>query len=107
MANTFLYKGYAIGRASVMAFFSGLTPVLVALLAALLWEETLTLTQLAGFCIIVLSLIVIRLGSRLHTGTYQGWQFGLVAIILYSFTDLLLKQALLYGVSILPLQPEI
>ncbi|WP_263559868.1 DMT family transporter [Paenibacillus polymyxa] len=103
LANTFLYKGYAVGRASVIAFFSGLTPVIVVLLAALLWAEKLSSVQLVGFCIIILSLLIIRYKRDLQEGTYQGWQFGLLAIIFYSFTDLSSKQALLNGVSILPL----
>ncbi|MGG4091542.1 EamA family transporter [Paenibacillus lautus] len=103
LANTFLYKGYTVGRASVIAFFSGLTPVLVVLLAALLWAETLASMQLIGFCIIILSLIVIRYKRDLQGGKYQGWQFGFLAIIFYSFTDLSSKQALLNGASILPL----
>ncbi|WP_238354069.1 EamA family transporter [Paenibacillus sp. 23TSA30-6] len=81
MANTFLYKGYAVGRASVIAFFSGLTPVLVVLLAALLWEETLTLVQLVGFCNSILSLIVVRYKQYLQVGQYQGWQWGILAIL--------------------------
>ncbi|WP_404518859.1 MULTISPECIES: EamA family transporter [unclassified Paenibacillus] len=72
MANTFLYKGYAVGRASVIAFFSGLTPMLVVLLAALLWQKTLTLVQLVGFCIIILSLIVVRYQRDLQVDSIKA-----------------------------------
>ncbi|WP_145146174.1 DMT family transporter [Paenibacillus xylanexedens] len=103
LANTFSHKGYAVGRASVIAFFSSLTPVLVVLFAALLWGEALTPSQLTGFSIITLSLIIVRYRKDTQGGNkYRGWQFGFLSIIFYSFTDLSSKQSLLEEASILP-----
>lgn len=102
IANTALYKGYAIGRASVIAFFSGLTPIFVVLIASLLWKETLSMIQLIGFSIIILSLFIMKYNKDVQQGHYKGWQWGLLAILFYSFTDLASKQALLYGAYIMP-----
>ncbi|NGZ74674.1 DMT family transporter [Saccharibacillus alkalitolerans] len=101
-ANASLYKGYEVGRASVVAFFSGLTPIVVVLAAYLLWRETLGSVQLLGFCIVVLALIVVRYRSDLQSGQLSGWQWGLLAMLLYGFTDLSSKQSVLSGGSMFP-----
>ncbi|OWA37506.1 EamA family transporter [Saccharibacillus sp. O16] len=101
-ANASLYKGYEIGRASVVAFFSGLTPIVVVLAAYLLWRETLGSMQLLGFCIVVVALIIVRYRSDLQSGQLLGWQWGLLAMLLYAFTDLSSKQSVLSGGSLLP-----
>lgn len=101
-ANTCLYKGYAVGRASVIGFFSGLTPVLVTVAAAWLWQEKLAWMQWVGLLIVVGSLFIVRYTKELQQGQYTGWQWGLLAIVGYSLTDLTSKQALFMGASIIP-----
>lgn len=101
-ANASLYKGYEVGRASVVAFFSGLTPIIVVLAAYLLWRETLGPMQLIGFAIVVLALVVVRYRSDLQSGQLSGWQWGMLAMLLYAFTDLSSKQSVLSGGSLLP-----
>ncbi len=101
-ANASLYKGYEVGRASVVAFFSGLTPIIVVLAAYLLWHETLGPMQLIGFSIVVVALIVVRYRSDLQSGQLSGWQWGLLAMLLYAFTDLSSKQSVLAGGSLFP-----
>ncbi|OWR32590.1 EamA family transporter [Saccharibacillus sp. O23] len=101
-ANASLYKGYEVGRASVVAFFSGLTPIVVVLAAYLLWRETLGPMQLIGFSIVVSALIIVRYRSDLQSGRLSGWQWGLLAMLLYAFTDLSSKQSVLAGGSLFP-----
>nr|WP_246369652.1 DMT family transporter [Saccharibacillus deserti] len=101
-ANASLYRGYEVGRASVVAFFSALTPVIVVLAAYLLWGESLGFMQAVGFGIVVLALVVVRYGQDLRGGQLRGWQWGTLAMLLYSFTDLSSKQSVLSGASMLP-----
>ncbi|GGO01939.1 DMT family transporter [Saccharibacillus kuerlensis] len=101
-ANAALYKGFEVGRASVVAFFSGLTPIIVMLAAYLLWRETLGPLQLFGFSIVVLALIIVRYRSDLKSGQLLGWQWGLLAMLMYGFTDLSSKQSVLSGGSLFP-----
>ncbi|QDH23277.1 DMT family transporter [Saccharibacillus brassicae] len=101
-ANASLYRGYEVGRASVVAFFSALTPVIVVLAAYVLWGESLGFAQAVGFGIVVLALVVVRYGQDLRGGQLRGWQWGTLAMLLYSFTDLSSKQSVLSGASMLP-----
>lgn len=70
-----------IGRASLIAFFSGITPVFVVLLASLLWNEKINSAQLVGFCIIILSLIFVKYKKDIQTGQFRGWHWGAIAIL--------------------------
>lgn len=101
-ANASLYRGYEVGRASVVAFFSALTPVIVVFAAFLLWGETLGIIQGIGFAVVVLALVIVRYGQDLRSGQLRGWQWGTLAMLLYSFTDLSSKQSVLIGASMLP-----
>ncbi|MDO3412378.1 EamA family transporter [Saccharibacillus sp. CPCC 101409] len=101
-ANASLYKGYEVGRASVVAFFSALTPLVVVLAAFFLWGEALGAMQGAGFAVVILALVVVRYGQDLRSGQLRGWTWGMLAMGLYSFTDLSSKQSVLAGASMLP-----
>lgn len=102
VANAAMYKGYAVGRASVVALFTGLPPVVVVALAYLLWGETLAAMQFAGFFAVIAGLLIIRYGNDLKLGQFRGWQWGLVTMIFFGATDTAAKQATLVGASILP-----
>lgn len=39
IANASMYKGYAVGKASIIALFTGLPPVIVVIAAYLLWGK--------------------------------------------------------------------
>lgn len=101
-ANASLYRGYEVGRASVVAFFSALSPLVVVLAAYLLWSEAPGVVQGIGFAIVVLALVIVRYGQDLRSGQLRGWGFGTLAMLLYSFTDLSSKQSVLVGASMLP-----
>ncbi|MBV6715354.1 EamA family transporter [Paenibacillus chitinolyticus] len=102
IANASMYKGYSVGRASLIALFTGLPPVVVATLAFFLWGESLGLVQLAGFCIVILGLLVIRYSHDLKLGQLQGIQWGLLTMLFFGFTDLSSKQATLSAANTLP-----
>jgi len=101
-ANASLYRGYEVGRASVVAFFSALSPLVVVLAAYLLWSEAPGVLQGVGFAIVVLALVIVRYGQDLRSGQLRGWSWGTLAMLLYSFTDLSSKQSVLVGASMLP-----
>ncbi|MFE4570755.1 EamA family transporter [Paenibacillus chitinolyticus] len=103
IANASMYKGYSVGRASLIALFTGLPPVVVATLAYFLWGEALGIVQLAGFCIVILGLLVIRYSHDLKLGQLQGIQWGLLTMLFFGFTDLSSKQATLSAANTLPL----
>ncbi|MEJ8305116.1 DMT family transporter [Saccharibacillus sacchari] len=101
-ANASLYRGYEVGRASVVAFFSALSPLVVVFAAYLLWSEAPGIVQGIGFAIVVLALVIVRYGQDLRSGQLRGWSWGTLAMLLYSFTDLSSKQSVLVGASMLP-----
>lgn len=101
-ANASLYRGYEVGRASVVAFFSALSPLVVVLAAYLLWSEAPGVLQGVGFAIVVLALVIVRYGQDFRSGQLRGWSWGTLAMLLYSFTDLSSKQSVLVGASMLP-----
>ena len=101
-ANASLYRGYEVGRASVVAFFSALSPLVVVLAAYLMWSEAPGAVQGIGFAIVVLALVIVRYGQDLRSGQLRGWSWGTLAMLLYSFTDLSSKQSVLIGASMLP-----
>lgn len=101
-ANASVYKGYAVGRASVVAFFSSLSPLVVVAAAYLLWSEAPGPVQGIGFAIVVLALVIVRYGQDLRGGQMLGWGWGMLAMLLYSFTDLSSKQSVSVGASMLP-----
>ncbi len=94
-ANAFLYKGFSVGKASLISILSGLTPLFVLIFAFLLWQETLTALQLVGFFIIFGGLYIIRYSNDISLTNLQGVQWGLLAALFFSFNDLLSKQSTL------------
>ncbi|SEG67036.1 DMT family transporter [Paenibacillus sp. UNC499MF] len=102
IANASMYKGYSVGRASLIALFTGLPPVVVVTLAYFMWGEALGLVQMAGFCIVILGLLVIRYSHDLKLGQLQGIQWGLLTMLFFGFTDLSSKQATLSAANTLP-----
>ena len=92
-ANTFLHKGFSVGKASLISILSGLPPLFVVLMAFLIWQETLTTQQLIGFVIIFGGLYTIRYSNDISFRNLQGAQWGFLAALFFSFNDLLSKQS--------------
>ncbi|WP_166244418.1 EamA family transporter [Paenibacillus turpanensis] len=101
-SNASMYKGFAVGKTSLVAMLTGLPAVVVALLAYLMWGETLTGSQMAAIGIILLGIIMIRYQSDVVSGPAKGAGWGLLAMITFAITDLAAKQSTLLGAHVLP-----
>ncbi|MCP1136218.1 DMT family transporter [Paenibacillus polysaccharolyticus] len=102
IANAAMFKGYSVGRASVIAIFTGFPPVVVALAAYILWGESLNIIQMIGFIIIIFSLFVIRYDREFKVGKLQGLKWGLLTMLFFGLTDVFTKQATLLEAKPLP-----
>lgn len=102
IANASMYKGYAVGKASLIALFTGLPPVVVVIMAYLLWGETLNLWQLLSFVVVISGLLLIKYSQDLKLGQLKGVQWGVLTMLFFGLTDLSSKQATLIGASTLP-----
>ncbi|WMT42069.1 DMT family transporter [Paenibacillus sp. D2_2] len=103
IANASMYKGYAVGKASLIALFTGLPPVVVVIAAYLLWGETLNPWQIISFVVVIIGLLLIKYSQDLKLGQFKGIQWGLLTMLFFGMTDLTSKQATLSGASTLPL----
>ncbi|WP_462410574.1 EamA family transporter [Neobacillus sp. Marseille-QA0830] len=102
IANASMYKGYAVGKASIVALFTGLPPLVVMTVAYILWQEGLTPWQFAAFFIVLIGLLLIKYSQDLRLGQLKGVQWGLLTMFFFGFTDVSVKQATLFGASALP-----
>lgn len=102
IANAAMFKGYAVGKASIIAIFTGFPPVVVALSAYILWGESLNIIQMIGFIILILSLFVIRYDREFKVGKLQGLKWGLLTMFFFGLTDVSSKQATLLEAKTLP-----
>lgn len=103
VANLSMYKGFTVGRASIIALLTGLSPVVVVIGAYVGWGEALTVTQLTGFIILLLGLLCIRYSADLKMGQLKGWQWGILTMLFFGFTDMTSKQATMFDAQTLPL----
>ncbi|WP_042461865.1 DMT family transporter [Neobacillus dielmonensis] len=102
IANASMYKGYAVGKASIVALFTGLPPLVVMICAYILWQEGLTPWQFVAFFIVLGGLLMIKYSQDLRVGQLKGVQWGVLTMIFFGFTDVSVKQATLLGASALP-----
>ena len=93
IANASMYRGYAVGKASLIAVLTGLPPVVVIWLAYFLWQETLSAMQMIAFIIVVVGIIMIRYSADLSLKQLRGIGWGLLCILFFGFNDLSSKQA--------------
>jgi drug/metabolite transporter (DMT)-like permease len=101
-ANASMYKGFSVGKASLVAILTGLPPVVVVVLAYIIWGETLTLWQLAAFVIIIAGILLLRYSSDLSLKQLQGVQWGLLTMLFFALNDLSSKKAMLLHAAIFP-----
>lgn len=59
-ANASMFKGFAVGKASLVAILTGLPSVVVVFVAYLIWDERLNIMQFLAFVIIVIGILVVR-----------------------------------------------
>jgi len=102
VANAAMYKGFAVGKASLVAIFSALSPVVAAVGAYIVWGETLTGPQLAAFLIILSGIVLIRYSNDLSLNHLNGVQWALLTMLFFGITDLWTKQSTLWGAAMLP-----
>jgi drug/metabolite transporter (DMT)-like permease len=102
ISNAAMYRGFAVGKASMVAMFTGLPPVVVVIMAYLIWGEKLTLWQSLSFVIIVFGILMIRYSNDISWNNLKGSQWGALAMVGFGLTDLSSKQATLLGAQTLP-----
>ncbi len=87
-ANASMFKGFAVGKASLVAVLTALPSVVVVLAAYLLWNEQVTGMQLAAFAVIIAGVLLVRYSSDLSLRNLQGAHWGLLAMLLFAANDL-------------------
>ncbi|MGG2201170.1 EamA family transporter [Paenibacillus validus] len=102
ISNAAMYKGFAVGKMSLMAMFTGLPPVVVALLAFAVWGERLSVWQLLAFVVIMSGLLMVRYSNDLSLRNLQGAQWGVLTMLFFGLTDFFTKQATLLGAATFP-----
>lgn len=101
-SNGAMYKGFAVGKASLVAIFTALAPVVSALAAYALWGETLSGGQTAAFLIITAGILLIRYSNDLSFKNWQGVEWALLAMLFFGLTDVCTKLSTLWHAETLP-----
>lgn len=87
-ASACMYKGFAVGKASIVAILTALPSVVVVIAAYLLWDETLHTMQLLAFLVLLIGILTIRYSSDISLSNLQGAQWGLLAMLFFAGNDL-------------------
>lgn len=88
IANASMYKGFAVGKASIVAIITALPAVFVVILAYIFWGETLHFMQLIAFIILVAGILFVRYSSDITLQNLQGAQWAVIAMLFFVFNDL-------------------
>ncbi|NIK68376.1 EamA family transporter [Paenibacillus sp. BK720] len=88
VANASMFKGFAVGKASLVAIITALPAVLVVIGAYVMWGEALKYTQLAAFVVIVAGILLVRYSNDLSLKNLQGAQWGLLSLVMFACNDL-------------------
>ncbi|CAM3238079.1 DMT family transporter [Paenibacillus lupini] len=88
VANASMFKGFAVGKASLVAIITALPAVLVVMGAYVLWGEALSSIQLAAFAVIVAGILLVRYSNDLSLKNLQGAQWGLLSLLMFACNDL-------------------
>lgn len=102
VANACMFQGFAVGKPSLIAILTGLPSVVVVILAYLFWGETLTAGQFVAFVLIIIGILTIRYSNDLRRGNLQGAQWGILAMLFFSFNDMSGKWSTKLGASLFP-----
>lgn len=87
-ANASMFKGFAVGKASLVAILTALPAVVVVIVAFLLWGEKPYMMQLVAFVVIVGGVLLVRYSNDITLRNLQGAQWGLLAMLLFAANDL-------------------
>jgi len=102
ISNSAMYRGYAVGKASLVALFTGLPPVVVVCLAYLLWGQTLSTVQFIAFLAIVAGILIIRYSSSISLDTLKGVQWAIIALLGFGFNDTTSTWAMRLDAAVFP-----
>ncbi|MFD0961505.1 EamA family transporter [Paenibacillus chungangensis] len=100
--NAGMFKGFAVGKASLVAILTALPSVVVVIVAYLLWGEKLHTMQLIAFLIIICGVLLVRYSNDLSLRNLQGAQWGLLAMLMFAFNDLSGKWSTMIGAELFP-----
>ncbi|MZQ84213.1 EamA family transporter [Paenibacillus sp. 5J-6] len=101
-ANASMFKGFAVGKASLVAILTGLPSVVVVFVAYLIWDERLNFMQFLAFVIIVIGILVVRYSNDITLKNLQGAGWGALALILFAGNDLSSKWTTLVSAPLFP-----
>lgn len=101
-ANASMFKGFAVGKASLVAILTALPAVVVVIFAYAFWDEKLHLMQLIAFLIIVGGALLVRYSNDLSLRNLQGAQWGLLAMLLFAGNDLSSKWSTMLEAELYP-----
>jgi drug/metabolite transporter (DMT)-like permease len=102
VSNSSMYKGYATGKASLIAILIGTSPLVVTTLSYLLWGETLSMGQGLAFVIILAGVFLISYSNDISWRQLKGAQWGLLAMLFFGMTDIICKLSVIEGAETLP-----
>ncbi len=98
--NGSMVKGFAVGKASLVAVLTALPPVVVIVMAFLLFGERLNWQQAIAFVCIVGGVIMIRYSNDLSWKQLNGAGWALLATLFFGFNDVTGKLSTLYEADI-------
>lgn len=101
-ASASMYKGFAVGKASIITILTGLPPVVVVILAYFLYGEKLSGLQLAAFLIIISGVVMIRYSNDISLKNLQGVQWGVLAMLCFGLNDITAKYSTLLEADLFP-----
>ncbi|WP_338553080.1 EamA family transporter [Paenibacillus sp. KS-LC4] len=101
-ANASMFKGFAVGKASLVAILTALPSAIVVVVAFAVWGETLNMAQLSSFIIIIAGILLVRYSNDITRGNLQGAQWGLLAMLLFAGNDLSGKWSTLMDAPLFP-----
>lgn len=102
VSNGAMYRAFAVGKASIVAILTALTPVVVVTVAYFMFGETLHLWQLISFVVILTGIIMIRYSGDLSLKNLKGAQWGILAMTTFGLTDIAGKQAMVLNAAVYP-----
>jgi len=102
ISNAAMYRGYAVGKASLVALFTGLPPVVVVCAAFLLWGQTLSTVQFIAFLAMIAGILVIRYSSSISLDNLKGVQWAIIALFGFGLNDTTSTWAMRLDAAVFP-----
>jgi len=101
-ANSALYRGFAVGKPSIVAVLAALSPIVATLGAWLLWDERLNTGQAASFLLIIAGVVLIRYAGDFTLSHWNSAKWGFAAMLSFGVTDLHTKWSTMLGAELYP-----